>query len=384
MSSRLSGTLQSGKLSIMPKSLRRRLALVFVMFAAVLLVRDPIARRLRAVDLLQALEHPSSEASALIEQNVVVPGRRGPIRARVYRRADSIRSPGLVLAHGVHYRGIDEPRLVPFARELARAGRVVLTPELDDLIDYRITTRGIDTIADSVLWLSAQRDRVVRPQVGVLGFSFAGGLSLVAASRPELSGKLEFVTSVGGHHDLGRVLHFLMTDQVETPRGIELHPAHEYGLVVLVYGYLDHFVDPADRGVMTEALRDWLHEDREGALASASRRTTASGERLYRLLESGKLRELRPELERILEQHRPELSKLSPKGRLLDIGVPVYLLHGSADSVIPPSETEWGGIELDGAPHQALVSPLLEHVEVNREAGLGQELLLVDFMSKML
>jgi hypothetical protein len=50
--------------------------------------------------------------------------------------------------------------------------------------------------------------------------------------------------------------------------------------------------------------------------------------------------------------------------------VPVYLLHGSADSVIPPSETDW--------------APLLDHVEISRTARLKDELALIDFMSELL
>lgn len=368
----------------MPIRARRLLATFFALLAVVVLVKEPLAKRLRAVTLLSSLGHPAEVGAPLVEEDLTIAGRAGPIRARVYRLADRASGPGLVLAHGVHYQGIDEKRLVPFARELARAGRVVLTPELDDLTDYQITARGADTIADSVSWLSSQRARVSSSKVGVLGFSFAGGLSLVAASRPELDGKLEFVTSVGGHHDLGRVLRFLMTDQVETPHGIQHMKAHEYGLVVLVYGHLDRFVDEADRAVMRDALRHWLHEDRPRALASASLVRTASGERLYTLLEGSRLRELRPELEAILAEHASELARLSPHGHLADIHAPVYLLHGSADSVIPPSETEWGGRELGTAEHQALVSPLLEHVEVSRHAGIGEEIALVDFMSKML
>jgi hypothetical protein len=62
----------------------------------------------------------------------------------------------------------------------------------------------------------------------------------------------------------------------------------------------------------------------------------------------------------------------------------VYLLHGASDSVIPPSEAEWAERELGNLPHRALVSPLLEHVEVDKSGALGQELELVDFMAKML
>jgi dienelactone hydrolase len=357
---------------------------------AVALAERPVSRFWRAGKLLLALsaeQAPGAGPSAtreLSETDLTLPGRDGPIRARLYRRADQKEGPGLVLAHGVHYRGIDERRLVPFARELARAGRVVLTPELRDLTDYRITSEGVGVIADSVEWLSRQRDRVSEPEVGVLGLSFAGGLALVAASRPELHGKLSYVTSVGGHHDLSRVLHFLVSDEIETPSGVVHEKAHDYGLIIVVYGNVEHFVAEPDRETIRDALRLWLHEDRDAAWARASACTTADCERIFTLTASQRLKELRPELERLIGEHGGELAALSPKGHLGAIGVPVYLLHGSEDSVIPPSEAEWADRELGALPHQALISPLLQHVEVSKTAALGQELELVGFMSKML
>jgi hypothetical protein len=62
----------------------------------------------------------------------------------------------------------------------------------------------------------------------------------------------------------------------------------------------------------------------------------------------------------------------------------VYLLHGSHDSVIPPSETDWAALELGPHPHDALVSPLLEHVSVAGESDLGDKLALVKFMANMM
>jgi len=364
---------------------RRALGLILLVFGLTLLATGPASRWLRAVELLQRLsgEH-GAQPAPLVERELFVPGRSGPIRARLYHLAGGDRRPGLVVAHGVHYQGIDERRLVPFARELARAGRVVLTPELSELADYRITRHGVDVISDAVRWLANERALVSSERVGLLGFSFAGGLGLVAAGQTELAGKLEFATSVGGHHDLSRVLSFLLSDKVATPRGLEARKAHEYGLVVLLYGELDHFVEEPDRETLRDALRLWLHEDRRRALARASQRTTASGERLFLLLQQGRLLEVAPELERRLERRRDELAALSPRGKLRDVGVPVYLLHGSADSVIPPSETEWAGLELEGAPHRALVSPLLEHVSVSGTAGLYDQIELVDFMSRLL
>ena len=64
--------------------------------------------------------------------------------------------------------------------------------------------------------------------------------------------------------------------------------------------------------------------------------------------------------------------------------IPVYLLHGAHDNVIPPSETDAAGLELGDARHVALVSSLIEHVEVNKSAGLGDEFALVSFMAQLL
>ena len=66
------------------------------------------------------------------------PGRRGAMRARVYEPATR-RARTVLLTGGVHAKGIDEPRLVKLARDLAVAGTPVVTAEIDDLLRYRIT-----------------------------------------------------------------------------------------------------------------------------------------------------------------------------------------------------------------------------------------------------
>lgn len=364
---------------------RRRLALVLVLVAMAALVSPVASRWWRASRLLVALSSEEAARAAALElplgeAELSVPGRHGPIRARLFRRADLPRAPGVVLAHGVHYKGIDDPRLVNFARQLARSGLAVLTPELSDLTDYRITLQGADVISDTARWLSARDAIVSRPEVGVIGLSFAGGLALVAAARPELDGKLAYVTSVGGHHDLQRVLRFLTGDSVDPAAD----KPHEYGLVILVYGSIEHFVDEPDRETLRDAFRLWLQDKRPEAVARASLRRTESGERLFAMLEGGRLGELRPRLLALMAVHERELVELSPRGRLAGVDAPIYLLHGSTDSVIPPSESENADLELRGATHLALVSPLLTHVQVDRTAAIAHQLRLVGFMSNML
>jgi dienelactone hydrolase len=342
------------------------------------------ARLLAAKQFLSTLSatKPSAELAKAVEEELSIPSAGGPIRARLYRPAKGGARRGLVVAHGVHYQGIDERRLMPFARALAQSGLVVLTPELVDLADYRLTTSSITRISASVSYLAARRDLIESGRVGLLGFSFAGGLSLVAAAEPAVRDKLEYVVSVGGHHSVDRVFRFLLTSRVETPSGTVKFKAHDYGLAVVMYGYLDEFLTEPELTPTRNAIRAWLHEDRAAARACAAS-LSGEGARLFHLLEEQKLAELSPKLSAIVSAHRAELAALSPAGKLGQIHAPVYLLHGSLDSVIPASEAEFAGLELGSHAHEVLVTPLIEHVEVSGAAGLGQKLSLLSFMAHL-
>ncbi len=154
---------------------------------------------------------------------------------------------------------------------------------------------------------------------------------------------------------------------------------------MLLYQYLDAFVDEADRAVMGDALRLWLHEDRAAAIARASERSTLRGEQLFTLLESGRLKELRPELERELAKRESTLLALSPRGRLKAREGARVSTSRRGRQRDPAERGRIGeGVELSGRAHLALVSPLLEHVEVNGHAGIGEEIKLVEFMAHVL
>lgn len=344
----------------------------------------PLARLWAAKTFLGQLSSPPSspKLEAPLEEELQLSSSGARVRARLYRPPTAGRHHGLVVAHGIHYQGIDEQRLVPFARALARSGLVVLTPELVDLADYRLTRDSVDRIATSVNYLAQRNDLIDSDRVGLLGFSFAGGLSLVAASESTLKDRLEYVTSVGGHHDLDRVFHFLLTNEIQTPNGVVRAKAHDYGLAVILYANLGEFLSEPELTPTRDAFRAWLHEDRPTALGIA-RSLNGEGARLFRLLQEQRLGELAPPLKAAVEKHRPELQSLSPRGQLNRIAAPVYLLHGSHDSVIPPNETECAHLELEGHAHDALVTPLIEHVEVSQNVGMAEKLGLVTFMAHL-
>ena len=180
----------------------------------------------------------------------LVPGRCGP--ASICRRS---RSSGRSCSRGVHMDGIDEARLVKLAGDIAATGLGVVTAELSELREYRITPTLPDLIEDTAIWAASDRRLAPDGRMGLVGISFSGGLSLVAAGRPALAGSTAFTLSFGGHGDLARTLRFLCTGV--QPDGV-VRPPHDYGVVVVLLN-VAHLLVPAEQvAPLRLAIRTFL------------------------------------------------------------------------------------------------------------------------------
>jgi dienelactone hydrolase len=362
---------------------RRSVALVLLVLLVVLW--RPASAHVRAASLLARFTNPDGHGlladagrHALRERNTTIAGTR----ARLYEPVDVEHAPGLLIFHGVHWKGIDEPRLRRFARTIAASGVTVLTPELRELCDYRIDPASIDTIGQSARSFS---DQLGGARVGVMGLSFAGGLSLIAAGDLRYERAFAFVVAVGAHDDMGRVLRFFVSDEAPRPDGSNLRvAAHDYGTVVLEYSHAEDFFPPADVGAARDTLRAVLHEDFDAARARALALSADSAAKMQRIL-AHDTRALAPELLAEIERLEPGFTAVSPSAHMGHLRVPVFLLHGAGDRLIPASEAEWLAHDVPRPLlRAALISPAIEHVDLEGETSLSDELALVHFMSDVL
>jgi len=322
-------------------------------------------------------QHPFSESTASAETP------QGPLRYRLYVPLDVSHPPALVLLHGIHKAGIEEPRLINFGRTLARAGVEVMTPELKDLADYQVTPGTVDAIGNAVVLLG---EKTGEPKVGILGLSFAGGLALLAAERPEYANKIGFVAAVGAHDDMARVARFFAANMIEKPDGSSVaFQAHEYGALVLAYAHPEDFFPPKDVSTAREALRLWLWEQPAVSMKTAEGMSREGKQELDVLLHHRV--QLQQTFFHEIERHQAEMQAVSPHSHIADLRVPVYLLHGSSDSIIPASETLWLGKDVPQADlRRVLVSPAMNmiHVDGQRAATAWDKWALVDFMASLL
>lgn len=81
----------------------------------------------------------------------------GVVKGRLYLPERHADAPGLVVLHGVHHLGIDEPRLVSFATAIAGCGLRVLTPELPGIKDYHVDLDSVRVIGESAKWFAGRQ-----------------------------------------------------------------------------------------------------------------------------------------------------------------------------------------------------------------------------------
>jgi hypothetical protein len=378
---------------------RAALVVVFVLglsFFIALPYLDALGFIIRAADLPGTAATLASWRTNMFARDAdfTVPTRSGDIPARFYRPARQTRRT-ILLIPGVHRDGINESRLVGLAEDLAATGFGVLTVAAPDLQRYRITPQVTDVIEDAVKWTADQPQYRTDGKIGILGISFSGGLSIVAAGRDSIRDRIAFVMSFGGHGDLARAMHYLASGQVlgdleKAKRSsavmgadhVSVHAPHDYGLAVTLLNLADRVV-PADQ---VAALSKGI----DGFLLASSLAVTDPPKAMPILEEMKQYQETLPEPSRTYMQYvndravdklgpillpvadalanHPAMPSLSPE-RARPPAAPVFLLHGVDDSVIPSVETVLLAEHLKGKVRvQGLLSGLITHAEVNRTA----------------
>jgi dienelactone hydrolase len=312
-------------------------------------------------------------AHAVSTENWTIASRHGPVPVRIYR-PDGAPERAAVVVPGVHGGGVDEPRLAELCRRLAATGMTVVCAPLPELREFIVTARSTDQIEDVTRWAADNPEVAASGRVGLVGVSFGGGLSLVAAGRPTLAERIEVVVSIGGYGDLSRVLRYLCTGAL--PDGTYRTP-HDYGLAVVAYAAADRLVPPDQAARLARGIRTFLEaslDDSPGQplaarLLSDARAQAAGMPEPARRILQGVIDRDHAYLGQLLAPLVDELAAdpaLSPERRPAT-RVPVFLLHGQEDNVIPSSETPLTGQYLRATGNRRvtwLLTPLLTHARM--------------------
>lgn len=331
-----------------------------------------------------------------IEPRHLVPTRYGDVAARFYRPGGGSRRSTLLIP-GVHSMGVDEPRLKALANDLAGSGITVMTIALPDLMHYQITAQSTDVIEDAVKWMASQPDLAPDGLVGMMGISFAGGLSMVAAGRPSIRDKIAFVMSFGGHGDLPRTLKYLVTGEAPHVAGLEVPPPHDYGVAVISYAAADRIVSAEQMQPLRDGIGTFLLASQltlvnmdEANATFAKAREMAKGlpepsATYLTWVNDRNVKKLGPLLAPQVAAFSSDPAASAERAPSPP-SAPVYLLHGSADTVIPAAESVLLAdyLRKKGVDVHLLLSQLITHAEIDKSAAASEMWKLDAFWASIL
>ncbi len=345
------------------------------------------------------------DTARVVEREITIPTRRGPMRARVYEPSGA-HTRAALLTSGLHASGIDEPRLVRLARQIAGSHILVVTPDIPELSRFEIAPAITDAIEDAGGWLASDVTLAPDHTAALMGISFSGGLSIVAAGRPSLTNRVAYVFSLGGHDDLARVLRYLCTGQELRPvPTVQLGtapvdttfvlPPHDYGVAVILLSLADRLVPAAQVERLRAGVRQYLWASALDGGVDKARAPAAfdAVQKLARTLPEPSAKLLRYVLERdvvhlgarllpLIGTNTPDALSVSKSPKP---SAPVFLLHGLGDNVVPPVESEYLAEDLRGhAPVRLLLSGLISHAEADQPMHAKDVLQLAGFWGDLL
>jgi pimeloyl-ACP methyl ester carboxylesterase len=372
--------------------LRRRktaLAVAVVALGSLALVAPSADRHARAAGILTRLTTPNASGGFVDyrEHEVEVRtfsftsgGNHIPAKRYVPRGVE--RPPVVILLHGVQYLGIEEPRMAAFATAIAAGGVEVVTPLLPDIARFSVSPASIDIIGETAKLIHAERKK----PVGIIGMSFSGGLALVAAADPRYSKHISFVAAVGAHHDMERTARFFATGEAPRPDGTVLRRApHEYGALVLIAAAPEDFFPAKDVPAARRVLNTLLQTESIAAARPESKALSPAGIAIMEKIFDRDREAFREQLLASVAMRRAAMQAVSPRDKLGQIRVPVILIHGTGDDIIPPSETEWLAHEVPPQfLEERLITPLLSHVDVESRVTAADRAKVVHAMAEIL
>ena len=271
--------------------------------------------------------------------------------------------PALLFVNGTIREGRNYQPVQNLARGLARAGYLVVVPDLPGLTTDEITE---ETVSSTVEMARAVADRpdAESGRVGLIGVSTGATLALLVAEDEEVRDQISIVAGVAPYTDIQTVLNIATTGHYRDGEKYVPYEADPFLSYVIAKSMLAALSPGEDR----DALRAELEEiDRLDPDPLAGLRARPTGDlspearSVVELLANEDPERFDELYEALPSEIRERMERLSPLAGDERIAAPVELASGPEDKYFPVSESfALGSIAAD---HRVTVTEAIDHSE---------------------
>jgi dienelactone hydrolase len=356
---------------------QRAAAAILLAFVLALLAACSPQRATEAVTLLEDIAAAGAPTPGQKPEGEDVARRSLRYRtAETWRRADLYEAAepseaALVLVPGAARGGKDDPRFRAFAGALARAGFLVLAPEIENLRELKVTPEDSRPIGDAIRYLSQGEDGVdgeagAALPIGIVAISYAAGPAVIAALQEELRSQVCFLLLIGPYYDVEAAIRFFTTGYYRETADLpwrHMQP-NSYGKWVFLRSNLERLSAPQDRDLLDE-IAGRKQRDPAAAVDDLAGRLGPEGRAVYALVENKDPERVGELIAGLPEAIRRDVVELDLKARdVTRLAGHLLLVHGRDDRIIPASESQAFAAALPEERVDLYLVDNLAHVEL--------------------
>ena len=272
--------------------------------------------------------------------------------------------PTLLFVNGTVPEGRAYPDVQNLARGLARAGYLVVVPDLPGLTTDEITGETVSSTAEVARAVADRPDARDR-RVGLVGVSTGATLSLLAAQDPAVSERVSVVAGVAPYTDIRTVLSIATTNHYRENGEYVPYDADPFLSYVIAKSLLVALPSGEDRDGLRAELEEVDRLDPDPLAGLRDRPTedlSPEARSVVELLANTDPERFDELYAALSPEIRAGMEELSPLDGDEWISAPVELASGDRDKYFPISESyAVGGIAVD---HRVTVSEAIDHSEV--------------------
>jgi pimeloyl-ACP methyl ester carboxylesterase len=288
----------------------------------------------------------------------------------VVRPAGEAPWPAVFLVNGTVPEGRKLPGVRRLAEGFARAGYLVVVPDLPGLMEDRITPETVHETTQVAQAVSARSD-AEDGEVALVGVSTGATLSLLAAEDPALEGKISLVAGVAPYSNIRTVLSVATTGHYRNSDGeLVRYEATPFLSYVVARSLVAALPPGEDRRTLSDELLRVSRESPHPLSDLRSRRTDDLGpeaKSVVALLANRDPERFDALYAALPDEVRDDLEVLSPLAGTGRIRVPVELATGPHDKYFPPSESY--RLERVAPERTVTVTGVLDHAELKISPG---------------
>lgn len=323
--------------------------------------------RIKTTKFLLGAYFPPKSGVTETQKVLFAPGKN--FNLKVYDKPGIQQKHTILLINGFSAYGYHDPRMMNLAKQFVSISFRAIIPSIEDLEKLRISSTIIDDIALLVQTITNDETLCPEGKISILSPSFSAGMCLIASTNPLLENRIKALCAVGTYAHIQTALEFLLLKQ----------DIDNYGRLIILKNFLPILIENPElmQAIHIAILDNGLKRKKPelpGFLHTAKKDTQT----LFNELESN-------------PQYRASLieqafSKLQYSNQLLQsldvtahagkIKLPVCLIHGKSDQVIPSTESSriYAILKENKSDCHLEITPLITHGDAQMRLSIFKDI----------